>query len=687
MTMAEQRPARASGGPRWWRTASWSRPTLAAAVALALTMAIGGAMRFWDLGSRAFHHDESLHATFSWYLAEGRGYEHNPLMHGPFLFHTTALSFLAFGDSDVTARIVPALFGTMLIAMAWLLRDRIGTWGVVILGLFLAFSPALLYFSRFLRNDIYIAVWTLAMVIAMWRYIDRRQMRYLVATATLMALSFATKETTFITMAIFLLFFNGWAAWQLAEQTCPQGGAREREGRPWTWVDRAAIAAAAAPFAWLIVALWPFLERARASLRWPDRTPAMDVLLILGTFSLPQFSAAIQVPLEAMGVDLAATASAWGALDPTVEARIGLITVVALLLATASVGLLWNWRVWALSAIAFYAIYFTLYTTFYTNADGFGSGIWGSLDYWLAQQDVQRGNQPWFYYIMILPVYEFLPLVIAAAAAVPVALRGNAFTRFVLFWFVGTLAGLSVAGEKMPWLSVHLVLPLAVLAAYAANRAIEAARPIEWLAGWRPRLRDRRAWAMAAGVLAFAALGGLTLRAAERASFENGDIPKELLVYTQTSPELLRVRDEVAEYARSTGQGLALPIVVDASDGFSWPWAWYLRDYENVEYAGFVGGYTPPPGSVLLVADQNAAPIGADPRWAKSADYAHRWWYPEFTTYKALGGAGDFVSSLAEAARWRSWWEYFHDREPSDELGRTSAILFLPAPASEAAQP
>ncbi len=86
----------------------------------------------------------------------------------------------------------------------------------------------------------------------------------------------------------------------------------------------------------------------------------MDVLLILGTFSLPQFSAAIQVPLEAMGVDLAATASAWGALDPTVEARIGLITVVTLLLATASVGLLWNWRVWALSAIAFYAIYFTI---------------------------------------------------------------------------------------------------------------------------------------------------------------------------------------------------------------------------------------------------------------------------------------------------------------------------------------
>src|SRR5262245_29083396 len=28
--------------------------------------------RFWDLGSRALHHDESLHAYFSWMLATGQ---------------------------------------------------------------------------------------------------------------------------------------------------------------------------------------------------------------------------------------------------------------------------------------------------------------------------------------------------------------------------------------------------------------------------------------------------------------------------------------------------------------------------------------------------------------------------------------------------------------------------------------
>src|SRR5436853_61892 len=51
------------------------------------------AMRMIDLGARAMHHDESLHALYSWYLFVGRGYTHDPMMHGPFLFHFTALLY------------------------------------------------------------------------------------------------------------------------------------------------------------------------------------------------------------------------------------------------------------------------------------------------------------------------------------------------------------------------------------------------------------------------------------------------------------------------------------------------------------------------------------------------------------------------------------------------------------------
>jgi hypothetical protein len=44
--------------------------------------------------------------------------------------------------------------------------------------------------------------------------------------------------------------------------------------------------------------------------------------------------------------------------------------------------------------------------------DGVGTGLIGSLGYWLEQQEVRRGNQPQYYYLtVILPMYEYLPAI------------------------------------------------------------------------------------------------------------------------------------------------------------------------------------------------------------------------------------------------------------------------------------
>src|SRR5512147_243795 len=66
--------------------------------------------RLYDLGLRVMSHDESLHTYFSWLLYRGQGYQHTPMMHGPWQFHWIALSYFLFGVSDFTARIPAALF-------------------------------------------------------------------------------------------------------------------------------------------------------------------------------------------------------------------------------------------------------------------------------------------------------------------------------------------------------------------------------------------------------------------------------------------------------------------------------------------------------------------------------------------------------------------------------------------------
>ena len=73
------------------------------AVAVLVVVAMG--MRFVELGERAAHHDESLHALFSYRFAEGKGYQHDPLMHGPLQFHAIAPVLKLFGASDATVRI------------------------------------------------------------------------------------------------------------------------------------------------------------------------------------------------------------------------------------------------------------------------------------------------------------------------------------------------------------------------------------------------------------------------------------------------------------------------------------------------------------------------------------------------------------------------------------------------------
>ncbi len=114
------------------------------------------AARFYDLGVRAIDHDES-HRALSYYLYDAGNYEHNPMMHGPLLFHISALLYFLFRDSDTTARIAPALVSIGVVWMAYPYRRCLGRIGALAAGVMLSVSPSLLFHSRYIRNDIYIA--------------------------------------------------------------------------------------------------------------------------------------------------------------------------------------------------------------------------------------------------------------------------------------------------------------------------------------------------------------------------------------------------------------------------------------------------------------------------------------------------------------------------------------------------
>jgi sugar lactone lactonase YvrE len=210
-----------------------------------------------------------------------------------------------------------------------------------------------------------------------------------------------------------------------------------------------------------------------------------------------------------------------------------------------------------------------------------------------------------------------------------------------------------------------------------------------------------------AGLIAIAAVAGalsiFSLRTMVDVSFTRGDVPKDMLIYTQSSPEIPAVMEDIEELAAATGKGKFLPIAVDSRDSFAWPWAWYLRDYKCVAYPELTNGNpgtsqcegVEQPYAVLLV---NNANVGAVEDWIDEnypgyygtpRDYAHRWWFPE--TYKDAVRVGDNFSCTAQAGdcgpyqleTWkeifsgidggwlRTWYRYWRDHDPDEISGRT----------------
>jgi uncharacterized protein (TIGR03663 family) len=165
------------------------------------------ALRLFELGERVFHHDESVHASFTLKLLEQGEYSYNPAYHGPFLFHSTAAVFHFLGINDTTARLVPVFFGVATLLLLFLLKKELGKSGVLWSMFLLAFSPSMVYFSRFFRNDMIIVFCTLAAVAGAFRYLDNlhssKRYPYLILTASSLAIAVSSKENAYLILLTF----------------------------------------------------------------------------------------------------------------------------------------------------------------------------------------------------------------------------------------------------------------------------------------------------------------------------------------------------------------------------------------------------------------------------------------------------------------------------------------------------
>ncbi|MEE8443245.1 MAG: hypothetical protein V3S37_05790, partial [Dehalococcoidia bacterium] len=174
----------------------------------------------------------------------------------------------------------------------------------------------------------------------------------------------------------------------------------------------------------------------------------------------------------------------------------------------------------------------------------------------------------------------------------------------------------------------------------------------------------------------------LSVPSAFRVAYANADVPVELLVYTQTAPDIAQIMDEIQRLGEETEKGRDLRITVDSTDGRSWPWAWYLRNYTSVGYpclsndSGCENLSQPPDADVVLFAKRSRAPASAYMSdFGPPVEYKHRWWFPESYRGLDLKKAADGILSKKG---WCGVVQYFLDRQFGQSIGDIGGYAYFP---------
>jgi uncharacterized protein (TIGR03663 family) len=194
-------------------------------------LALSALFHLVQLGTHAFHHDESIHAWAAVHLLKDGTYKYDPVYHGPVQYYAVAATFAVAsaagkaagflfgipaakawdGMSDFTARLAPALAGIALSAMALLLRRRFGRGTAFAAGALAAFSPNLLYYTRFCRDDVWSLLGTAGLLLWLDLYLQRGRLRDLCVASLWASVAFASKENFYVFLA--LMVPSVGAAW------------------------------------------------------------------------------------------------------------------------------------------------------------------------------------------------------------------------------------------------------------------------------------------------------------------------------------------------------------------------------------------------------------------------------------------------------------------------------------------
>ena len=608
------------------------------------------------LGVRTFHHDESLDAWFSLKYLDGTYKGYDPVYHGPLRFYITAAFFWLFGQSDSIARLLPAISGIAVVALPWIWRRNLGLMGTPLTVTLILTSPTMLYFSRFGREDSFFLLLTFLTAITLLSFLATPKRWHPVVILVLFVLGLAVKESVFLTVFIFGSFGMVLLAQDLLVASIRQTKDK-KIGKPSYRELKREVRIEGVTRRTINV-------RSRVSLptnpeniseetirRWfliAGIVLMFATFLWVGTNPGEQQDSPTLFKLGVYGALLALVIFLCGAL----AVRRGVLSPQIPVFRSFSIPRIAGW---ALAVVVAAVFFVAIFTQFFQQFNGPGAataphgairnGLTAGFEYWLGEQATVRGDSRWQYYLVLLFAYEWLALVLAVVGTVQVVRKPNLFGQVIVWWAFSSLIVYSWAGERMPWLTVHLLLPIMILAGIGAQSI------------W-----DRRRQKISTVCLGFLIIFGMTYACVTSiySSYLRGGEPQELFVQAgQATPEVAEWAEQLEALDRLSLAHFDRHLQVKIDSDVYWPYGWYLRDFPTPSYAVIGNSSFPSNADIVFVPHWDRTIIEEEYEGYMEIPYEHRWWWvPEFDT--GITGPSQIVDLLS------SWGSWIWSREPWD---------------------
>ena len=596
----------------------------------AIVTAIAAFLRFFWLELKPFHHDEGVNGFFLTNLVRDGIYKYDPAnYHGPTLYYIALPFAKLFGLETIPMRVSVAIFGVLTVVLALYLWRYIGKTASIFAALFIALSPGLAFISRYFIHEIFFVFLSLAIVVAIILFIERREAGpgAVVWMALLLLVCFIPSafniagylgggsEAAVWTLRVVLLLVDAAIVYYLLTVMLAWD-----KGRPIYLVLASACAAlffatketafitlGTMAIACFSIWVWRSIISGDAGRKWTlNLLIALHVLaagaavyfretLIEGgnwlynTFLANPYHPSEYFVVYSIVFLLAVSAAAWlfflGSIKRSEASDLAEPVDLTWRNFREGLGSQRNLLIIVAAAILVFAYVIVLFfSSFFTYAEGI-SKAFEAYAIWTKTGNKDHTQNGLFGYLKWGMKIEAPILVIGALGILISLFRGkHRLAMFTGLWALGLFLAYTIIPYKTPWLALSYLLPLCIIAGYAIGELLSE--------------KDIRLKAAGAAL----AICGVSLLAYQtyQLNFVRYDDDEMPYVYAHTRRGFLDLIREIERYAEKSGRGTAATVEVVSPD--YWPMTWYLLDFGR---ANFHGNLVPATTAEMIVTRKN----------------------------------------------------------------------------------